>query len=187
MEGEDHTGYIYLLQKRSETFLGENVYKIGSAKMYEKYMNQNKSDKNSTIYTIYKVNHYNDVKQIFLFLFKSYFEKIDMYGKNYFRGDVFKMMKLMDQFFVNYGVYFIEKVSLFLEFKNDHVLHHIIYNDENTNKGFYDYIENIKKIHQIELNKADFREYSNFFEKYIYRPRYNIEYEYYKEEEILQN
>lgn len=191
MEGEDHIGYIYLLQTRGDVCQGNDIYKIGSAKIYEKRINH--YDNYATIYAVYKVNHYKGVEQMLIFLFKTHFTKEIECGKEYFHGNVFEMMGLIEKFFMSFKVYFIEKVSLFSEFKNDRILHHIIYNDENTNKKFYHYIENIKRIHGIEVNKANFREYMKFFEKYIYRQKYNIDYENYmepkpeSEEEKLKN
>ncbi len=178
---EDHTGYIYLLQTRGDVCQGNDIYKIGSAKIYEKRINH--YDNYATVYAVYKVNHYNGVEQTLIFLFNTHFTKEIECGKEYFHGNVFEMMGLIEKFFMSFKVYFIEKVSLFSEFKNDRILHHIIYNDENTNKRFYHYIENIKRIHGIEVNKANFREYMKFFEKYIYRQKYNVDYENYMEPE----
>jgi hypothetical protein len=158
-------GYIYLLRKASHYYINDNIYKIGCCEIFNKRIIN--YDNYSEIYSVYKVNNYRDVEKILLILFSKYFTQERLYGSECFRGSVFEMLDIIENFFVTYKIFLIEKVCLFTQYKNNVIFKQIIYTDSKINTKFNDYIDNLKKDNNIEVDKKDIQNYILFFDTYL--------------------
>ena len=87
-------GYIYLLQTRESIRLDETIYKVGRTTQ-ETLGRFNQYPKGSLLWLHLRCNDEVETERRLLIKFTERFEKIELYGNEYFSGDINDMMVLI--------------------------------------------------------------------------------------------
>lgn len=155
------SNYISLYRLNSFIILNKNIFKICKSTEYD--LNISKYSPFSELYVMYKVEDNKKLIKNIKNELSIKFTNEKKYGDDYFSGNVFEIIKEIENIISKYET--LNKIDLFEPFINKKLGLTFVYNNENFNKGVYKYIKML--FDDIEFKYNTYEEYENIYYNYF--------------------